>query len=138
MQLAFSRRMYVDIVFEQKIASWLDQHVRAFEFFGGVPEVIVPDNLKSAVIRCAFGVDDELVLNRSYRELAHAYGFKIDPTPSRSPEKKAKLHNDSHIQLDYAFYSAPWRHTEKSSGCVLRPMRSRSSIKTRASVGTLG
>ena len=190
MQLAFSRRMYVDIVFDQKIATWLEQHVRAFEFFGGVPEVIVPDNLKSAVIRCAFGVDDELVLNRSYRELARAYGFKIDPTPPRSPAKKgkversvsyirqsffsthesidikvdredlarwnlevadrrihgttrcrpidlfeeveceallplpkqrwktviwkkAKLHNDSHIQVDYAFYSAPWKHIGK-------------------------
>jgi len=58
---------------------------------GGVPRVIVPDNLKAAVIRAAFGVDDEPVLNRSYRELARHFGFRIDPTPPRSPEKKGKV-----------------------------------------------
>jgi hypothetical protein len=56
-----------------------------------VPAVIVPDNLKAAVIRAAFGVDDEVVIHRSYRELARHYGFQIDPTPPRSPEKKGKV-----------------------------------------------
>ena len=65
--------------------------MRAFEYFGGVPGVIVPDNLKSAVIRAAFGVDDEPVLNRTYRELARHYGFQIDPTPPRAPKKKGKV-----------------------------------------------
>lgn len=51
----------------------------------------MPDNLKAAVIRAAFAVDEESVLNRSYRELARYYGFQIDPTPPRSPEKKGKV-----------------------------------------------
>jgi transposase len=48
--------MVARIVFDQKMATWLWLHVEAFEELGGVPEVVVPDNLKSAVIRAAFGV----------------------------------------------------------------------------------
>lgn len=53
--------------------------------------MIVPDNLKAAVIRCAFTVDGDTTLNRSYRELARYYGFLVDPTPPRSPQKKGKV-----------------------------------------------
>lgn len=91
MVLGFSRHMFLDLVFDQKAETWIRLHVDAFEFFGGVPEVVVPDNLKAAVIRAAFGVDDEVELNRSYRELARHYGFRIDPTPPRSPQKKGKV-----------------------------------------------
>lgn len=91
MVLGYSRHMYLDLVFDQTSATWIRLHVDAFEYFGGVPEVVVPDNLKAAVIRAAFGVDDDVVLNRSYRELARHYGFRIDPTPPRSPEKKGKV-----------------------------------------------
>ena len=94
MTLAHSRHMYHGLVFDQKITTWLALHVGAFEFFGGVPRVIVPDNLKSAVVRAAFGVDDDPALNRSYRELARHYGFQVDPTPPRSPQKKGKVERD--------------------------------------------
>lgn len=89
--LGFSRHMVVRIVFDQKVQTWLQLHVEAFEELGAVPRVLVPDNLKAAVVRAAFGVDDDLVLNRSYRELARHYGFQIDPTPPYSPEKKGKV-----------------------------------------------
>ena len=91
MTLGFSRHMFCELVFDQKIETWVGLHVQAFEYFGGVPRVIVPDNLKAAVIRAAFGVDGEPVLNRTYRELARHFGFRIDPTPPRSPEKKGKV-----------------------------------------------
>ena len=96
MTLGFSRRMFACLTFDQRVETWLMCHVLAFEHFGGVVETIVPDNLKSAVIRCAFGVDDndDAALNRSYRELARYYGFTIDPTPPRSPEKKGKVESD--------------------------------------------
>jgi hypothetical protein len=70
-------------------------HVEAFEAFGGVPRVIVPDNLKAAVIRAAFAVDDEPAIQRTYRELARHYGFQIDPAPPRSPEKKGKVESNA-------------------------------------------
>jgi len=91
MTLGFSRRLFCDVVVDQRASTWLDLHVRAFEHFGGVPRVIVPDNLKAAVVRAAFGADDDATLNRSYRELARHHGFQIDPTPPRSPQKKGKV-----------------------------------------------
>ncbi len=95
MTLGHSRRTYAEFVFDQKVETWLRVHVNAFEYFGGVPKVVVPDNLKAAVIRGAFCGSDEVVLNRNYRELARAYGFQIDPTPIRSPEKKGKVERDA-------------------------------------------
>ena len=56
-----------------------------------MPDVIGPDNLKSAVIRGAFGVDDRADLNRTYCELARHYGFQVDPAPPRAPKKKGKV-----------------------------------------------
>ena len=94
MTLAHSRISYAEFVFDQSISTWLNVHVNAFECLGGVPRVVVPDNLKSAVIQALFGVDRSAVLNRSYRELARAYGFRIDPTPARSPEKKGRVERD--------------------------------------------
>jgi transposase len=91
MVLGHSRHQFARLVFDQKIETWLALHVEAFAWFGGVPEVMVPDNLKAAVIRAAFDVKTEPVLNRSYRELARHYSFKIDPTPAYSPEKKGKV-----------------------------------------------
>ncbi len=91
MVLGYSRRMFVDLVFDQKAATWIDLHIKAFEYFGGVPAVVVPDNLKSAVIKAAFTCADECEINRSYRELARYYGFLIDPTPPYQPEKKGKV-----------------------------------------------
>ena len=55
-----------------------------------MPTVIVPDNLKAAVVRAAF-VDERAALHRSYRELARHYGCRIDPAPPRSPEKKGRV-----------------------------------------------
>lgn len=91
MVLGFSRHMVVRVVFDQRIETWLQAHVEAFEELGGVPETIVPDNLKAAVVRAAFAVDDQSELNRSYRELARYYGFKVDPTPPYDAPKKGKV-----------------------------------------------
>jgi transposase InsO family protein len=91
MVLSHSRFAFARVVFDQSIETWLDLHRQAFEAFGGVPQVVVPDNLKSAVIKAVFDAEGMGVLNRSYRELARHYGFAIDPTPAYSPEKKGKV-----------------------------------------------
>jgi transposase len=91
MVLGFSRLMYADLVFDQSTETWLRLHSDAFEYLGGVPRIIVPDNLKAAVVRCFFGVQEKPELNRSYREMARHYGCLIDPTPPYSPEKKGKV-----------------------------------------------
>ena len=91
MVLGFSRHMVVRIAFDQRIETWLALHVEAFNELGGVPATVVPDNLKAAVIRAAFSIDDQSELNRSYREFARYYNFKVDPTPPYDPGKKGKV-----------------------------------------------
>jgi transposase len=88
MVLAFSRHLYAELVFDQRIATWLLCHQHAFAFFGGVPERVVPDNLKAAVVRASF---TEPEASRAYRECAEHYGFLIDPNPPRSPHLKGKV-----------------------------------------------
>lgn len=89
MLLSWSRHLYAEVVFDQRIETWLLCHAHAFRFFGGIPARIVPDNLKAAVIRASFTGDP--VIQRSYRECAGHYGFLIDPTPPRSPQLKGKV-----------------------------------------------
>lgn len=91
MLLAHSRHMFIDLVFDQRAETWQQLHAKAFVFFSGVPAVVVPDNLKAAVIRAAFDSAGTIALNRSYEELARYYGFLIDPTPAYAPKKKGKV-----------------------------------------------
>ncbi len=91
MVLGHSRHQYAHVVFDQKAETWQRLHAQAFAYFGGVPETIVPDNLKAAVVRLAFGHVGDDGLHRGYRELARHYGFLVDPAPPRDPEKKGKV-----------------------------------------------
>jgi transposase len=91
MVLGYSRHMYVEYVFDQSAETWIRVHINAFQDLGGVPAEVVPDNLKAAVLRAAFSSAEDSTLNRTYRELARHYGFKIAPTPPRSPKKKGKV-----------------------------------------------
>jgi len=94
MVLGHSRHQFARVVFDQTVATWLHLHVLAFDFFGGVPRTIVPDNLKAAVVRAAFLPSEMVSLNRSYRELARHCGFKVDPAPPYQPKKKGKVESD--------------------------------------------
>ena len=117
MTLGYSRHMVARVVFDQKIETWLRLHIECFEELVGVPKTIVPDNLKAAVIRAAFGVDGETVLNRSYRELARHYGFVVDPTPPYSPEKKGKVESSvRYVKSNYFKAHAPGDVREARAG----------------------
>jgi len=91
MVLAYSRWMFAKVVFDQKVETWLKLHVEAFAALGGVPATFVPDNLKAAVVRAAFGVDETPALHRSYRELARYYGYKCQEAGAVSAQRAAKL-----------------------------------------------
>jgi len=88
MVLAWSRHMYAEMVRDQKVATWLGCHRRAFEAFGGVPVRLVIDNLKSAITKACYH-DPEV--QRSYAECAEGYGFLIAPHPPREPQKKGRV-----------------------------------------------
>ncbi|MCG5531210.1 IS21 family transposase [Halorhodospira halochloris] len=81
---------YAEAGATQRSADWLHAHVRALTYIGGVPECIVPDNLKSAVQR-PHRYDPQL--NRAYAELAAAYGFAVVPARVRAPKDKALAEN---------------------------------------------
>ncbi|MDA1372930.1 MAG: IS21 family transposase [Proteobacteria bacterium] len=71
----------------QNQADWLQAHVKTFEFLGGVPELVVPDNLKSAVRKTHRYEPD---LNPSYQQLAAHYQIAIVPARPYKPKDKAK------------------------------------------------
>jgi transposase len=88
MVLAFSRHQYAEIVRDQKVATWLGCHRRAFEFFGGVPKRVMIDNPKTAITRACYH-DPEMM--RAYEECAEGYGFVVSPCPVRDPKKKGRV-----------------------------------------------
>ena len=94
MTLGYSRHQYAELVFDQKVSTWVACHRRAFEAFGGVPRRIVPDNLKAAVL--AANLHDP-VLGEAYRRCAQHYGFVVSPTRPRTPEHKGKVESGVHF-----------------------------------------
>lgn len=85
--LGASNYTFAEVTWGQGLADWIGSHLRAFEFFQGVPEIVVPDNLKSGVTRaCRYEPD----LNRTYEEMAAHYGVAVIPARPRKPRDKAK------------------------------------------------
>ncbi len=85
--LGASSYTFAEATLSQNLPDWLGSHRRAFEFFGGVPEIVIPDNLKSAVSKpCRYEPD----LNPSYQDLAEYYGTAVIPARVRKPKDKAK------------------------------------------------
>lgn len=91
--LCFSRHQYAELVFDQKIITWIGLHRRTFEDFGGVPRRVVPDNLKAAVAKALI---HDAVLGEAYRQMALHYGFLISPTRPYTPQHKGKVENGVH------------------------------------------
>lgn len=88
MVLSFSRHMYAELVYDQSVATWLNCHLHAFDWFGGVPRRIVLDNLKAAILKAC---REDPAVQRSYREFAEHHGFLIDPNPPATPRLKGKV-----------------------------------------------
>lgn len=86
--LPYSQYSYVEAFLDMKSANWLIGHVHALEYFGGVPEALVPDNLKTGVTKA---LRAEPILNEAYRELADYYRTVIVPGRVRKPKDKASV-----------------------------------------------
>jgi len=89
----------------QKQVDWLMAHVRAFEFFGGVPEIVVPDNLKAAVRKTHRYEPD---INPTYQQLAAHYQTAILPARPYKPKDKAKA--EVAVQIVERWIMARLRH----------------------------
>ena len=91
MVLCHCRMMYVEFTVSQTMEHFLGCHQRAFEFFGGVPQKVMVDNLKSAVLKRITGQDP--VFNPKYLDFANHYGFRIVPCGVRKGNEKGIVEN---------------------------------------------
>jgi transposase len=86
--LGASNYTFAEATWTQGLADWIGSHIRAFEFLQGVPEIVVPDNLKSGVTKpCRY----EPGVNIAYEEMAQHYGVAVVPARVRKPRDKAKV-----------------------------------------------
>jgi transposase len=83
--LGASNLTYAEASWTQQLADWTGAHVRMFRFFGGVPKLLVPDNLKSGVTKASF-YDPEI--NRTYGAMAAHYSVGILPARPKKPRDK--------------------------------------------------
>jgi len=86
--LGASSYTYAEALASQALPDWVDAHVAAFEYFGGAPHILVPDNLHAAVTQAH---RYEPTLNRTYEELAAHYGCAVIPARPHRPRDKAKV-----------------------------------------------
>ena len=103
--LGASNYTYAEASENQQIVAWIGAHVRTFEFLGGCPELVVPDNTKTGVAKpCRYEPD----LNPTYQEMAAHYGVGVLPTRPRKPRDKAKV--EVGVQIAERWIIAALRH----------------------------
>ncbi len=105
-----SNYIFAEATASQSLEDWLGSHTRMLEFFGGVPEIIVPDNLKSGVTR-ACRYDPEV--NPAYAQWTNHYRTTIIPTRPRKPKDKAKA--EKAVQIVETRVLAPIRNEQFTS-----------------------
>ena len=88
--LGASNYIFCEATWSQSLPDWIESHVRMFEFFGGIPEILVPDNLKSGVLKAHRYEPDS---NPTYQDMASHYGVAIIPTRVATPTDKPKVEN---------------------------------------------
>ena len=102
--LAFSRHKFVEFVFKQDQQSFTQSHVRMFNYFGGTPQVIYLDNLKTGVIKP--DIYDPLI-NKAYNELAEYYECFLNPCRVATPKDKPIVERDVQtIREQFKIYKA--------------------------------
>ena len=88
MILGYSRKQYAELIGHCDLPSFLDCHIRAFDYFGGVPQEILYDRMKNVFIRKIAGTAE---FNKTLIGFAIHYGFKPEVTPAYAPWVKGKV-----------------------------------------------
>jgi len=117
MSLSHSRRRFACFVHSQNTQTWIDCHVKAFEFFGGVPHSVLLDNLKAGVIKPDLY---DPVLNPAYAECARHYGFVADPAKVRTPEHKGKVERSVTIVKQQVVAGRAFTSLHEANTCALK------------------
>jgi transposase len=132
MTLAHSRHQFLYPVLAEDGAAWLEGHVAAFAFFGGVPRRVVPDNL-SAAIAAADRYDPRV--NRAYGELARHYGFLVDPARAARPTDKPRVERAGQYARQSFFRGREWADLAAMRAAAARWCREVAGQRTHGSTG---
>ena len=108
--LGASQYIFAEATATQQLPDWIQSHIHMFEYFGGVSEIVVPDNLKSGVTK-AHRYDPDINVN--YQHLCEHYGIAIVPARAATPKDKAKV--ESAVSIVERQILAPLRHMTFSS-----------------------
>ncbi len=103
--LGYSQLTYVEAVESQKKEDFISATENALHFFGGVPRVLIPDNLKSAVQKAD---KYEAEINSAFMDFANHYGTTVLPARSRKPQDKAIV--EKTVSIAYSRIFAPLRN----------------------------
>jgi transposase len=88
--LPASNYIYAEAQSSENQCNWNNGHVRALEYFGGVPKIVVPDNLKTGITKPNYY---EPGVNLAYQELAEYYQFAVLPARIKKPRDKGSGEN---------------------------------------------
>ncbi len=88
MRLSYSRQDYYEMVYNQRVETFIRCHINAFKYFKGVPEYVKIDNLKAAILEANYYSP---IYQSLYKTFANYYGFKPQPCRVRQPNDKGKV-----------------------------------------------
>jgi transposase len=105
--LGASNYTYAEAIWTQGLSDWIGAHTRAFAFFGGIPAMVVSDNLRSGITKACFY---QPAVNRTYAEMAAHYGTAIVPARPYRARDKAKV--EVAVQIATRFIIAKLRNRQ--------------------------
>lgn len=108
--LGASQLLFAEATATQQLPDWINSHIHMFEYFGGVTEIVVPDNLRSGVTK-SHRYDPDI--NANYQRFSEHYGVAIVPARAASPRDKAKVENG--VGIIERQILAPLRHVTFTS-----------------------
>ena len=111
MSLSYSRYMYSCIVFDQSVKVFIQCHVNAFRYFGGVPETVKIDNLKAAIVQANFY---EPITQRTYASFAAHYGFWAEPCRVATPTDEDKIESNVKYIKNNCFKGRDFKDIEEA------------------------
>jgi transposase len=126
--------VYAEVQPSQELCHWINGHVRAFGFFGGLPKILRPDNPKTGVKSPNYYEPD---LNPTYQEMAEYYQVAVLPARVRKPRDKGNVENG--VQNVERWVLAPLRHqtffSEAEVNRAIRPLLEGLNNRTMAHMG---
>ena len=133
--LGASNYTYIEATWTQSLPDWIASHTRALAFFGGVPGMIISDNLKAGVTKACFY---DPAINRTYGDMAVHYDTAVVPTRPRKPKDKAKV--ETAVQLAERWVLAKLRNQQFFSlddlNAAIRPLQDQLNAKATRHLGT--